>query len=116
MSHKIIEKEISWDEFTAFLFEATVLENDGYCFSIKEVRLKDDKIEILTGPYVWNFLLKEENETIKYGLGSFYLNRRQYDEEKDEEATDENGYSIYNTLETYKIVETEIKLHQLKTL
>ncbi len=114
MSHKIIEKEISWDEFTAFLFGATVLEHDRHCFSISQVRLKNDKIEILNGSYIWNLVLKEENETIKYGLGSFYLNRRQYDQE--EIGQDDDGYAIYGTLETYKMVETEIKLHQLKTL
>jgi hypothetical protein len=115
MSHKIIEKEISWDEFVAFLFDATVLEQNGYCFSIDRVRLKNNKIEIINGPYTWNFFLKEENEIIKYGLGSFYLKKREYDEEETEE-TNYDGYPLYRTLETYKLVENEIKLHQLKTL
>jgi len=53
------------------LFSATVLENSGYCFSIDRVRLKNNKIEILNGPYTWTFFNKEENEVVKYGLGSF---------------------------------------------
>jgi hypothetical protein len=114
MSHKIIEKEISWDEFVAFLFDATVLEQNGYCFSIDRVRLKNNKIEIINGLCTWNFFHKEENETIKYGSGSFYFNKREYDEE--EVGQDDDGYAIYEKLETYKLVETEMKLHQLKTL
>jgi len=97
MSHKIIEKEISWDEFIAFLLTATVLAYDGYCFDISRVRLEKD------------------NEIIKYGLGSFYFNKREYDEEESEE-TDNDGYPIFKALETYNLVEKEIKFHQLKTL
>jgi hypothetical protein len=114
MNHKIIEKEISWDEFVAFLFSATVLEQNGYCFSIDSVHLKNNQIKILNGPYIWTFFHKEDNEIIKYGSGSFYLNKREYDEE--EVGQDDDGYAIYEKLETYKLVETEIKLHQLKTL
>ena len=115
MSHKIIEKEISWDEFITFLFDATVLENRGCCFFINKVRLKNYKIEIHNGSYIWTFFNKEDNEVVKYGLGSFYVNKREYDEEETEEQ-DYNGYPIYKTLETYKLVETEIKFYQLKML
>jgi hypothetical protein len=115
MSHKIIEKEICWDDFIEFLFSATVLENSGYCFSIDRVRLKNNKIEILNGPYIWTFFNKEENEIVKYGLGSFYVNQREYDEEETEEQ-DNDGYPIFKELETYNLVEKEIKLHQLKIL
>jgi hypothetical protein len=114
MSHKIIEREISWDDFLTLLLETTVLENNRYCFPISKIHLKHDKLEIINGPYVWNFFHKEDNELIKYGLGSFYFNKREYDEE--EVGQDVDGYPIYDVLETYKIMETEIRLHQLKLL
>ncbi len=112
MSHKIIEKEISWDDFIAFLFTSTVLEYDGYCFDISRVRLEKDNIVIYNGPYVWSLLRKEDNEIIKYGLGSFYFSSRQHDQE--EVGEDNDGYPILEDLPTYKLVEKEIKLHQLK--
>jgi hypothetical protein len=115
MSHKIIEKQISWGEFIAFLLTATVLACDGYCFDISRVRLEKDNVVIYNGPYVWSLLRKDDNEIIKYGLGSFYVNQREYDEEESEE-TDYDGYPIFKELETYNLVEKEIKLHQLKTL
>ena len=115
MSHKIIEKEISWDQFIAFLLTATVLAYDGYCFDISRVHLEKDNIIIYNGSYAWSLLRKEDNEIIKYGLGSFYFNNREHDEEESEE-TDHDGYPIFKELETYNLVEKEIKLHQLKTL
>lgn len=115
MSHKIIEKEIPWDKFVAFLFTSTVLEYNGYCFDIGRVRLEKDNIVIYNGPSVWSLLKKEDNEIIKYGLGSFYFNNREYDKEESEE-TSYDGYPILKTLETYSLVEKEIKLHQLKIL
>jgi hypothetical protein len=115
MSYKIIEKEISWDEFIAFLLTATVLAYDGYCFDISRVRLEKDNVVIYNGPCVWSLLRKEDNEIIKYGLGSFYFNKREYDEEESEE-TDNDGYPIFKALETYNLVEKEIKFHQLKIL
>ncbi len=115
MSHKIIEKEIYWHDFIAFLFTSTVLGYDGYCFDISRVRLEKDNIVIYNGPYVWSLLRKEDNEIIKYGLGSFYFNNREYDQIESEE-TDHDGYPILQDSSTYKLVEKEIKLHQLKTL
>ncbi len=113
MSHKIIEKEISWVDFVIFLFTSTVLEYDGYCFDINRVRLEKDNIVIYNGPYVWSLLGKEDNEIIKYGLGSFYFNKKEYDQIESEE-TDHDGYPILQDSSTYKLVEKEIKLHQLK--
>jgi hypothetical protein len=100
MSHKMIEKEIGWDEFITFLFTATVLQYEGYCFEISRVRLEKDNVVIYNGPCV----RKDDNEIIKYGLGSFYVNQREYDEEA----------AGWLRVETYKLVEKEIKLHQLK--
>jgi hypothetical protein len=112
MNHKIIEKEIGWDEFITFLFTATVLQYEGYCLEINRVRLEKDSIIIYNGPYTWALLRKEDNQTIKYGFGSFYFNRRDYDQEEVGEG--EDGYPILENLPTYKLVEKEILLHQLK--
>jgi hypothetical protein len=34
----MIEKEIGWDKFITFLFTATVLQYEGYCFEISRAR------------------------------------------------------------------------------
>ena len=113
MSHKIIEKEIEWDAFITFLFTASVLQYIGYCFDISRVRLEHGNIVIHNGPYPFCTLLKEDNQIIKYGLGTFYLNDREYEQE-DSGETDHDGYAILKDLSTYKIVEKEFKVHQLK--
>jgi len=113
MSHKMIEKEIGWDEFITCLFTATVLQYEGYCFEISRVRLeRGEDLIIYNGPYTWALLHKEDNQTIKYGFGSFYFSSRQHDQE--EAGEDNDGYPILEDLPTYKLVEKEIKLHQLK--
>lgn len=115
MSHKIIEKEIEWDDFVAFLFTATALQYEDYYFDISRVRLEKDVIVAYNGPFPWRLLYKEDNQTIKYGLGIFYIVTKKHDEEESGE-TDHDGYPIFKTLETYKLVEKELKLHQLKTI
>lgn len=115
MSHKIIEKDLAWDDFVAFIFGTTVLQYEGYCFDISRVRLEKDAIVASNGPFPWRLLHKEDNQTIKYGLGIFYFNSREYDQKQLEE-TDYDGYPIIEDLPTYKLVEKELKLHQLKTL
>lgn len=37
MSHKIIEKDIEWDDFIAFLFTATALQYGDYYFDIGDI-------------------------------------------------------------------------------
>jgi hypothetical protein len=113
--HKIVQKEVFWDEFVSLLFGVTVIEYESYCFAINRVRLEDNKIVIYNGSSIWSLLSKEDNEIIKYGLGSFYFNTREYDQEESEE-TSYDGYPILKDLETYKLVEKQIKLHELKII
>ena len=115
MSHKIIEKEIEWDDFIAFLFTTTALQYGDYYFDISRVCLEKDVIVAYNGPFPWRLLYKEDNETIKYGFGVFYFNGRKHDQ-KELEETDYDGYPIVQDLSTYKLVEKELKLHQLKTI
>jgi len=113
MSHKIIEKEITWGDFVIFMFEASAFECSGYIFPINRVTIEKDQIVIYNGGLRWTSIFKEDNLKIKYGLGSFYFNIRDYDE-KETENCDENGYPIFVKLDTYKLKEREVKLHQLK--
>lgn len=115
MSHKIIEKDIEWDDFIAFLFTATALQYGDYYFDISRVRLEKDVIVAYNGPFPWCSLYKEDNQTIKYGLGIFHISTREHDEEESGE-TDHDGYPIFKTLATYKLVEKELKLHQFKII
>lgn len=113
MSHKIIDKEIEWDDFVTFLFTATIIQYIGYCFDISRVRLENDNIVFYNGPYTFDLIRKEDNPTIKYGLGIFYLNSREHEQEETGEV-DYDGFPVLRDLPTYKIVEKEFKVHQLK--
>ena len=115
MNHKIIEKEISWDDFVAHLMNSTVVQQGDYCFDIGRVKVKGDNIMIYNGPPIWMLASKEDNQTVKYGSGSFYVCVKRYDY-KELEETDYDGNPTFEKLSTYKIVEKEIKLHQLHFL
>jgi len=128
--HKIIEKEILWDEFCNILsgddqlIQIRQKYNNNYTssrnYDIKDRRMFRDKnkVAFYNGTDVDYKFEKEFNETVKYGLGSFYPVVRIFDtedtgEEEEYEGNDGCYYtrSIKRKLETYKLHEREVRIY-----
>jgi hypothetical protein len=131
--HKIIEKEILWDEFCNILsgdeqlIQIRQKYNENYTssrnYDIKDRRMFRDKnkVEFYNGTDVDYKFEKEFNETVKYGLGSFYPVVRIFDtedtgEEEEYEGNDGCYYtrSIKRKLETYKLHEREVRIYGVR--
>ena len=126
--HIIVEKEVSWDDFIDFIYENQAMEivgshiygldrvifstatgTDGDNEGIWRCLLSEAKsLFIINGFYKEFSCFKIDNETIKYGLGSFYINKRVYDTVED--GNDYDGYPTYTILETYTLQQQEIKV------
>lgn len=122
--HKIIENEITWDEFCNILSgdDQLIQIRQKYTrnYDIKDLRMFRDEnnVELYNGTDVDYKFEKEFNETVKYGLGSFYPVERIFDtedtgEEEEYEAWDGYCYTrpIKRKLETYKLHEREVRIY-----
>lgn len=131
--HKLIEKEFTWDEFYDFLQKENQLiriyqkHNDHYTFKReydwedRRIRFSDGKIEFYNGSDTDYQFLKEFNEKILYGFGSFYLYSRIFDREETGEKEEYEGHDgmyytrkIKRTLDTYTLQEREVKIYGVK--
>lgn len=131
--HKIIEKEIPWDEFCNILsgdeqlIQIRQKYNENYTssrnYDVNDRRMfrDENKVAFYNGTKVDYKFEKEFNETVKYGLGSFYPVERIFDtentgEEEEYEGNDGCYYtrSIKRKLETYKLYEREVRIYGVR--
>jgi hypothetical protein len=131
--HKIIEKEIPWDEFCNILsgdeqlIQIRQKYNERYTssrnYNTKDRRMfrDENKVAFYNGTDVDYKFEKEFNETVKYGLGCFYPVERIFDtentgEEEEYEAWDGYCYTrpIKRKLETYKLYECEVRIYGVR--
>jgi hypothetical protein len=125
--YKLIEREIPWDDFYVLLQgdnELIKIKSDFtdrwysvYDWNRKDIFFRDGKIQFFS-EYTF---LKEFNETIKYGFGKFYPVSQIFDEEETGEMQEYEGNDgmvykepITKQLDTFKLVERELSIFQLK--
>ena len=131
--YKLIEKEFSWDDFYVLLRGDNELiriyqkYNENYTFvreydwSKRDVRFGEGSVEFLNGPYTDFKFLREFNKQVLYGFGIFHLYKQVFDTvelEETEEVELMDGYveerPIVKRLDTYKLIEIELRIYQVK--
>jgi len=131
--YKLIEKEYSWDDFYILLqgdeqliriyqkYNENYTSVRNYDWSERRIRFSEGKIEFYNGSDTDYKFLKEFNEKILYGFGSFYPVSRIFDREEtgEEEEYEGNGGMYYTRqitrkLDTYKLVERVVKIYSVK--
>lgn len=113
-SHKMIEKEFSWDEFVQMVLDSDLTGISYALFNRSAIKFRNnDCLDFLNGSYIFAKFHREDNERVKYGFGVFYPIEKEF--EQIEVGQDDDGYAIYENGEKLELVEREVRLYKLQT-